>query len=368
MGKVYLFTGDDESTISREARKTVEKLVGKDPDDFALEVLRETDDRDAAATMGEAINSILTPSFLGGEKTIWLQNFSAFGEEAAASEKKPSAVAKAISRLSELIKDGLPEDVHLVLSGTDVHGSKSLARACKAQGEVNSYAVPELNRRGWERQVETLINREADERGMKLTPSMVQYLVEAIGVATGRLANEIEKLYCFAGSEPTMEQVREICVGTREAGPFALSNAFGSRDLNAVFTAISQSLDNAKNVDSACIALTRNMGTSFRRMLHMKILMSYENLRNPNDVHPHVERMSNEEKARYPGNMVFSMSSGQKWAVAKDAVNYSGPELLEILGWLATFDKLNVSSSLPRRLALETLALRIVTGQRQRRR
>jgi len=365
MGVLLLLTGDDAATIAEEAHKAVEKLVGKEPDDFALEVFRTGDDRDALTVLGDLIGSVMTPPFLGGDKTVWLQNFGEFESEATASAKNPSPLAKALARLAEVISAGLPEDVNLILSGPDVDAKKALAAACKAKGKVQAFSRPVLTSRDWQREVERLLRLRADERGMRLAGPVLEYLVEVIGVDTGRLTQEVEKLYCYAGDAPTLEQAKDVCIGTREAGPFALSNAFGRRDLNEVMTVISQTLENTKAEDSACLVMTRQMGMVFRRMLHARLLMSYFKLRNPFDLPAAVRNMQPAEKEQYRGNMLFSMGDFQMRNVARDSESYAPQELLEILSWLADMDKLNVSSSLPRRLALETLALRIIAGQRK---
>ncbi len=365
MGAIFLFSGDDAATIAEEARKTVAGLTGPEPDEFALEVIRESDDRDAAATVQDLLGSIQTPSFLGGVKTVWLSGFSAFGDEPPASEKNLSPLAKAMSQLADVIRQGIPDDINLVLSGTGVDSKKPLAKACEAAGKTRFFDQPEVDQRGWERQMQSLIRQRAGERGMTLDAAIVDYLMEAIGADTGRMTTEIEKLYCYGGENPTLEQVQELCVGNRDAGRFALSDAFGQRDLNAVFTTIGRVLDNHKNPDSACIMLTRQMAGVFQRFLHAKLLMQHLKT-TPRDLGRAIEGLTPEQEAQFEGNLALGIKNAwYRGKVAEQADCYAGAELVDAVELIAQFDKLNVSSALPRRLALETLALRIITGRRR---
>ncbi len=364
MGQIFLITGDDDASVAEETRKILTQLVGPEPDEFSIDLFKEGDDKSAAQVLEELIASVNTPSFLGGDKTVCLQNFSAFGEEAAAKDKDPKPVAKALRQLAEMIKATLPPDLNLILSGIGIDSRKGLNRACTEAGKVLVFNKPEMGKRNWEREVQDLIRQRAAERHMRLTQPMLMYLTEIIGTNTGRVVPELEKLLCYAGEEPTMAELREICVGTREASQFALSDAFGSRNLNEVLTVIDQTLAHSRNADNECIGLTRRISAIFRRMLHVKALMSYERIANPRTLGDRVQAMSDADKAKYPGNECFGMHPFYLQNIAKGASNYSPHELLDILSWLAQFDRLNVSSSMPRRLMFETLAVRIITGHR----
>jgi DNA polymerase III delta subunit len=376
MGEIHLFTGDDEATQLVEARKVVTRLVGDPPDEFAMEVFRCSPELDPVVVLGDVLGAVMTPPFLGGSKTVWLQGFPAFAEEAAASAKDPSPLAKGIARLAEAIAAGLPAEVHLVINGPGVDGRKALAAACKkivtqggkAAGSTMTCNRPDLKDRDWQQQVADLLRRAAADRQMTLDRPTIEYLLEVLGVDTGRIPQELDKLLCYAGEQPTLAQAQEICLGLRDASPFALSNAFGQRNLNAVFTAIAQTFENTKSgrEDGAALVLTRQMAGVFRRMLHVKLLLYHFKLKahQSEELARAIKQMSEAERARFPGNLAFSMGDWQLKNVAKDAAGYDGPELLAILSWIAEADRLNVSSALPRRLALETLALRILTGYR----
>ena len=70
--------------------------------------------------------------------------------------------------------------------------------------------------------------------------------------------------------------------------------------------------------------------------------------------------------AKDPAYAYNSLVGGSPWLVkriAGQAAKYSGPELVRAIGLLARFDKSLVSSPLPRRTLLETLAVQIILGQ-----
>ena len=74
---VILITGDDLATITTLAKQRVAGVAGESPDPFSLDIVRERDDQTAADTLNQLISSVLSPPFLNGHKTVWLQNFSA---------------------------------------------------------------------------------------------------------------------------------------------------------------------------------------------------------------------------------------------------------------------------------------------------
>ena len=364
MPNVHLISGDDEPTIHEAGRKLAESLAGPDADAFGLEVYAESDERAAEDVLQDVIGSVLTPSFMGGQKVVWLQHFSAFDSEAPKSKKPESPVQKALATLKDHIAEGLPEDIILVMDGVGVGEKKPLAVACKAKGKVIIHKKPDLKKGAWRQEVTRLIAQQAKDRGMTLGRDSVDYLAEVLGVDTGRIGMELEKIACFAGDQPTRAQIMEVCTGSREAVFWALNDAMDSRDLNASLKTVAQFMDRARNADGETIRLVRMSSRRFQDLLHARILMGYLKV-SASRLGSRVQSMTDSERAAYAGN---SMLNKGEWMIGKTAAaaeRYSGPELVDAIACLAETDRALVSSSLPRRLLLEMTISRIITGHRK---
>ena len=201
---LYLLSGNDESRLLNETRRLVHDLAGPDADELSLEICKEGDDRGPDAVLLALLGAIQTPPFLGGSKTIWLSQFSAFAMEPSQSDKEPRGVAGALAALSNLLAEGLPEGVQVVLSGPGVDKRKRLHRTCDGQGEVRFFDRPDPSKAAGRAELARLLQEEAGRRQMTLRREVVEYLTDLIGGDTGRLANEVEKLFCYAGPTPQL--------------------------------------------------------------------------------------------------------------------------------------------------------------------
>jgi DNA polymerase III delta subunit len=355
MSTILLFTGSDEPTVRQKAKAAVAKLTGPEPDDFSFEVHKESDQLPPEQIINDLASSLLTPSMFGGNKTVWLSGFTLFDKEGG---KNP--LGEALGRLADLIAEGLPEEINLVISGKGIDKRRKLYKACNAVGKVQVFDQPELRNYRWREQVAQIISEQAALRRMTLPVGALEYLTEVVGVDTARIANEMEKIYCYAGTQPNLEQIRELCVGNREALFFALSDAFGTRDINLAIRTMSQYLSHVKDPEGAVIGQVRLLSKHFRQLLHAKLLMTQLNVR-AHELGNAVGRIAGD-----PAYAYNSLVGGSPWLIkriAGQAERYSGPELVRAIALLGRFDKSLVSSPLPRRTLLETLAVQIILGQ-----
>ncbi len=368
MGTLILITGDDPSSIQTSAKKHMHTLVGDEPDEWSTEVVKEDAERGPEEVLKSLLESLYTPSFLGGDKTIHLQNFSAFGDEPAKSTKSPSPTGILLRKLAEFIVSNFPDDVNLIMSGGGIDKRKALFKACSEHGKVEVYAKPDLKSYKWRESVIGILRDRAGELGMTLDRASLEYLTEVIGTDTGRIPMELEKVFCYAGETPTLAQVRDVCAGNREAYFFAFTQALGERKLNACMEALTQTMANAKNEDGECIRLIRMSANQFRKLLHARIAMYVTNSRDGRALKRAVKNLSAADRDRLAGNSVLSMGDWQVGNLGDQATNYSGAELREAIQRFANVDRSNVSSSLPRRLVLETLIVQVIAaGARTRR-
>jgi DNA polymerase III delta subunit len=374
MAEVYLITGTDEPLIEERARKLTRQFAGDDADAFTLEIHKESDDKTPAEAIDGVIEGLLTPSLFGGMKTIWLQNFRAFSGAAKKADDETEyedgggLLKAAAGTLAKIISDRFPEDTNLVINGPGFDGRSRLVQACRRAGTVETLDKPKISDFKWRENVVRILEASAGNRQMTLPPDACEYLLEVIGVDTGRIGNELEKIYCYAGATPSLRDIQDVCTGTREAAYFALSNMLGDRDLNGAFATINQLLGNTKNPESAVIGLLRQASNHFRQLLEARLLLRVLNVSRRGELAPAVKSMSAADREHY-GNYLLLTRVKSDWQMnrlAAQARKFTGPELVNAIGLLAEADKSNVSSTLSRRLILENLTFRIIAGHPQK--
>lgn len=364
MGKnVILITGDDRPTVETLAKQRVAQVAGEDPDPFSLDIVRERDDQTAAETLNQLISSILSPPFLGGRKTVWLQSFSAFDSEGSKTSTGPAATA--FRRLAEIIADGLPQDIVLVMSGPGVDQRKALFKACKAEGETVLCPKPNVRDRQWQAKMASLVRSSATAKGIELTEDVAAYLVAALGTDTGRIDGELEKLICYCGGvhRPiTLQAAQEVCQAEGEAVSWALRDALGKRDGKEALRLVDVLLRREKDPEGAVLGLLFQVANGFRHLLQIRVFMQGRRTRNAGQVRGAVQGLTDEERTGCvnDGLEVVTFHPFRVETLARQAMNYSGQELVRaIVGFRDACWKC-VSSSLPKRVILEELIVSLV--------
>lgn len=370
MKSVYLLTGNDTAAITAAARRLVESIAGKEPDDFALEIHREQDDRAAQDVIHELIGSLLTPPFLGDKKTLWLQCPTLLELEGGAAElKRQEPAAVAFARLVDIINNRFPPHACLVISGPGADARRQLCKSCAAHGEVRQFRKPDMLKWAWRGEMAGIIRQLLAEFGMTLTPESIEYLVEAVGTDTGRLRAEIEKLYCYAGERPTISDVKELCASARETHFFALANAFGERDLRATLVATAQLYAHADDSERLALHQVRYLGKYFTELLHARVFMDRFKIRAGPALLSKIQGLTEAETALFQHSPILTKTDGQLKMIASQATKYSVAQLVQAVAVLAETDRRLVSASVSKRLVLEQTVMAILgdNGQPVRR-
>lgn len=109
----------------------------------------------------------------------------------------------------------------LVLLGDKVDTRFKVFQALRKAGFLHEFAPLR------DREVAAWLTREAQGRGVKLSPDAATALAEAAGPEMGRLAQALEQLalYAGAGKTITLEHVEELVPETRQRSVFELTKA-----------------------------------------------------------------------------------------------------------------------------------------------
>jgi len=182
---IHLYWGDDEAARTRAVEGLIEQLVDPAWASINLSRLDGHDPAQAAAALEEA----RTPALGGGARVVVVQR-SPFCSQC------PAELASRLEASLELI----PEGCHLVLvSPAKPDARLRTTKALRKLAEEKSFALPAF----WDGDGQLdLVGRTARELNLRLEPSAIEALAEAVGSDSARLASELEKLGLYAGNAP----------------------------------------------------------------------------------------------------------------------------------------------------------------------
>jgi DNA polymerase-3 subunit delta len=125
----------------------------------------------------------------------------------------------------------------LALVGDGVKRDSALAKLVAKTGDVLGYDVSKKQLPEW-------VGEQFARLGASADRDACRALVEAVGDDVGDLASEVQKLATWANDEPiTRVNVEELAVGRAETPIFAVTDAWGRRDIAATLRAAESLLD-----------------------------------------------------------------------------------------------------------------------------
>ena len=363
---VILISGSDEAEIKVDADKTIRRLAGDDPDPFALDVITEGEDITAAKAVKQTLNSVMSPPFFGGQKNVWLKNFSSFSQE---SKKAAAGSTGAyLNELAEKIKTGIPGDVNLVLSGPGIDKRKSLYKNCNNNGTVRLYEKPDIKDRHWRQKMLDILRERVASKNISVSIEAEEYLVDILGTDTARLESELEKLivYCGGeGSEATLDDVQTICSGEGETISWQLRDAVGQRDIKEALNIVNSLLTTAGDPEKQILGLVIQTANAFRHMLQVRILMYQEKIRSHKQIYPFIKGLTAEKQEQHQsaGIEVVTMHPFRVQILAEHAGHYQGNELLNAIINLRDVYRLCVTGTTAKRAHFEKCLVDICSNQ-----
>jgi DNA polymerase III subunit delta len=209
LNPVYLITGSDHPKVALAVRR-----------------LRERVGREAAETLDAAESS-------GDDAVAACNAFGLFGEGTRLVvvehvERWRAADAKAVEAY---LASPAPGTV-LALVGDGIKADSALAKTCAKAGDVLRYDAPrKRDLPGW-------VADQFARRSAHADADACRALAELVGDDLDALAAEVEKLATWAGGETIgVHDVELLAVPRAEASVFALTDAWGQRDVAGVLRA-----------------------------------------------------------------------------------------------------------------------------------
>lgn len=369
--RVYLVSGSDAAARRRVAAELVHRHAGDNPDPFGLDVVRQSGEQTVAEVLGRLVESIRSPSFMGGEKTVWLRDFDGFDKEGARTDKSPEAVA--FRELARRIAEGLPDDVTVIMDGVGVDRRKGLYKACKERGEIVWKDKPDPKDRGWERHMQSAVAETLEARGLRMKTKAHAAFVSAMGADTERIGTELDKLTAYVDDPAVpipLEAVQAVTCAAADASPFALLNAIGQRSLPQAMAAIDILLAKETRPEGAAFAFVLQAWRKFRELLQVRALMHARKWRTERAAVAGIQAMGADETKRLidEGLAFVGYSAGRLRFLVPEALRYQGPELVEAVKGCRDANLACVTSQIDARALLEKLLVDTLGGGRAGRR
>jgi DNA polymerase-3 subunit delta len=220
----YLLAGTDRPKIDRALERLRRRF---EPD--AVELLT------AAEASGDDVVAVCNALglFAGDGRLIVVDGaevWKAADAKAVASYLKAPAPATTLALVAGELKKDAP-----------------LAKAVAASGEVLLWEVPKRGLQRW-------VGEQFQVQGAKIEPEAARVLVELVGEDLYELAAEIDKLATWAREERVgVDDVERLVAARGDATNFALTDAWGSRDVAGVLLASESMLERSGDPHSRTI-------------------------------------------------------------------------------------------------------------------
>ena len=211
---VYLIVGSDRPKIGRAVQRLRERI-------------------------GDASTEHLSAREAGGEDVVAACNaMGLFGVEGrlVIVDGVDAWKAADVKEVVGYLASPSPSTV-LALVAEEVKADSALAKAVAKAGDVLTYDVPKRRLPEW-------VGEQFARLGVAAEPDACRALVEAVGDDLDDLASEVDKLATWAGGETvTVAAVEQLAVGRAETPIFAVTDAWGRRDVGAVLSSAESLLE-----------------------------------------------------------------------------------------------------------------------------
>lgn len=356
--QIHAFFGSDEAQVKEAALRLSEKLA---PDDeFGLEVVNGSADNaeHACRIVGETVEAIQTLPFFGGEKVVWLQGANFFGDNQTG---KAESVLGAVESLVELLEAGLPPDVQLIISASEIDKRRSFYKKIQKLGEVAIFDKVDTSKAGWETEVMAWVRKRAEGLGIEFAGDALERFVLMVGADTRVLDGELEKLSLFVGERAvTAEDVSRLVAASHLGIVFEIGDAIARKNLPKTLDLIDRQLRRGENAIGILLAA---IVPRVRQLLYARDLMERHGLRASGrfpQFQKSVDALPRSETAHLPRKKDGGISAYPLFLAAQVAGRFRSDELREALEACLEANERLVTTQLDPQLVLSQLVTKIL--------
>ena len=224
-GKLFFLFGEEKYLVKFYTEQLAEKIMGKSPSDFNLQVFHGTD-----STVDEIAEAVEALPVLAEKKCVVVNDLDV-----------EALNAQSISKLNELVSD-LPDTSVLIISLPTL--SIEVKKSAKWKNFISlaqkSGIVAELEKRETS-VLEKQISDLASKRGCVLSLINAGHVIQLCGDDLLTLNNELEKLCAYAaGREITRQDIETVVTKNLETTVFLLAKALLAREYDNVYRQLDQ--------------------------------------------------------------------------------------------------------------------------------
>jgi DNA polymerase-3 subunit delta len=275
---IHFVTGSDDAAVKKAALDLASKLA-PEADAFGLETIDGAVDLvdPSISRIRQTMQALSTLPFLGGTKLVWLKSAAFLADTVAGRSEQ---VLQALEDLCDLLEAGLPDGVAFLMSAPLADKRRSAYKRLSKSGEAVICDKPSLGFGAGEEEVIHWTAQQVSTRGLKISREAVEMLAARIGLDSGRLHSELDKLDTALGSghEIVAEDIRALVPSTRESGIFDLGNAISARNLPLALETLGQLLYQGEKGVGILLA---SIVPTVRNLMLAKSLMIRHKLRAP---------------------------------------------------------------------------------------
>ncbi|MDF1825812.1 MAG: DNA polymerase III subunit delta [Verrucomicrobiales bacterium] len=273
--QVYAFFGNDEAQVKEAALRLSQKIAPKD-DEFGLEIIPGGADNAEHATriIANTIEAIQTLPFFGGDKVVWLQSANFFSDSQTG---KAESTLASIEALGNLLESGLPADVKLIISASELDKRRAFFKKLNKIAEVKFFDKVDIKKDNWEQEMMPFVEKEAQAIGLTFDSGALDRFVLLAGVETRIVRSELEKLAIYVGERAATEADVSAVVSASHVGIiFEIGDAIARKDLPKALDLIEQQLRNGENAVGILLAA---IVPKIRHLLHARDLVEKHGIR-----------------------------------------------------------------------------------------
>ncbi|MCP5536919.1 MAG: DNA polymerase III subunit delta [Akkermansiaceae bacterium] len=355
MSQIHVIFGSDEGTVSEQALGLFTKLKPEGGDDFSQETIDGVvgNAEDAYAVCGKVIESLQTLPFFGGGKTVWLKNANFLGSDRTSEAERAKEGTEA---LIACLEDGLPGDVHFLISSTAIHKGRRLYKFLNKVADVKTFDKPDISRDGWQEKIMPVVKTKARNLGLTLTGDALHLFIMLVGVDTRQIDNELEKLDIHLDDrrEVTEDDVREIVPLSHAGVVFEIGNALQKKNAARAFELIDQQLARKESA----IGILRASIIPTVRNLYMSAAASHGRSipnGNYNQFSSALNKLPENERAWLPQKKDGGVNAYPLFLASQNAGAFGVQRLGEAMKACLDADKCLVSTALDHRTVLHRL-------------
>ena len=275
---LHFVTGSDEAEVRRTAQGLAAKLAPTNGAEFGMEVIESPADTvDCSIEMvASTIEGILTvPMF--GEKLVWMKGVTFLKDTV---QGRSEAVQDALEKLLNVLEEGLPEGITLLISAPEPDKRKSFYKTLSSIASTTLCDKPDFGFGATEDDLIDWVIDRCRDRGVRMENQAAVVLTTRVGTNTGQLDAELAKLTTAAGDGEVITEslVRDLVPLTRAGGIFDLSDAINKRNLPLCLDTLAQLRRQGENAIGILLAA---IVPTVRNLLIAKDLMDRHKMRPP---------------------------------------------------------------------------------------